>query len=257
MRDLPAVRIHSRSEDRPSSAVRNAAKSTLAWERYRFCCPIPIAGSPSGACSSRSSERQAQNQFAGIEAQLQFGELFLLREAGRRDVGSARQQIADIRAVLAPLLPLGARQLEKGVTVESDARADPLPLSRLGMGRRQAPRKRVSDEMGREGIERCPARANVVLGAGASRLAYDLHLRCGASETVALDLDPLLLTVAHHVIRGEKVSMTEASISVHEMRAHRGAGSSPRPRLSTTPSFISSLPTGYSHRSSPRHSIPW
>src|SRR5204862_5639513 len=67
----------------------------------------------------------------------------------------------------------------------------------------------------------------LVIGAGASRLAYDLHVRCSASETVALDLDPLLLTVAHHVIRGEKVSMTEASISVHEI-----AGASRRWALS-------------------------
>ena len=65
-------------------------------------------------------ERQAQNQFAGIEAQLQFGDALpsTVKRVGAM-IGSARQQIADIRAVLAPLLPLGARQLEKGVTVKS------------------------------------------------------------------------------------------------------------------------------------------
>src|SRR5262249_11944639 len=58
--------------------------------------------------------------------------------------------------------------------------------------------------------------STLVLGAGAARLAYELHLRCGASETVAVDIDPLLVTVANQIIRGQKVAMTEASISVHE-----------------------------------------
>jgi hypothetical protein len=52
----------------------------------------------------------------------------------------------------------------------------------------------------------------LVLGAGACGLAYELHLRHGASETVAVDIDPYLLVLAERVIRGETVKLTEASL---------------------------------------------
>jgi uncharacterized protein YbaR (Trm112 family) len=57
----------------------------------------------------------------------------------------------------------------------------------------------------------------LVLGSGACRLAYDLHRRFGATETVALDVDPLLLAGAHEVVRGGTVQLTESFISVHEL----------------------------------------
>jgi uncharacterized protein YbaR (Trm112 family) len=49
----------------------------------------------------------------------------------------------------------------------------------------------------------------LVLGAGAGRLAYDLHMRTPATLTVALDFNPLLLIVAQHAARGEKVELYE------------------------------------------------
>lgn len=49
----------------------------------------------------------------------------------------------------------------------------------------------------------------LVLGAGGGRLAYDLHQRLKPASTTALDYSPLLLLVAHAVIRGESVTMTE------------------------------------------------
>jgi uncharacterized protein YbaR (Trm112 family) len=52
----------------------------------------------------------------------------------------------------------------------------------------------------------------LVLGAGACGLAYELHLRHGASETVALDIDPYLLLIADRVVRGETLGLTEASL---------------------------------------------
>jgi len=49
----------------------------------------------------------------------------------------------------------------------------------------------------------------LVLGAGAARLAYDVH-QAGAMElTVALDLNPLLLIVARRVMAGEAVELVE------------------------------------------------
>jgi SAM-dependent methyltransferase len=55
----------------------------------------------------------------------------------------------------------------------------------------------------------------LVLGAGACRLAYDLH-RFGALETAVLDIDPFLLVVAEAVVRGEAVHLSEATATVQE-----------------------------------------
>jgi hypothetical protein len=49
----------------------------------------------------------------------------------------------------------------------------------------------------------------LVLGAGAGRLAYDLHMRTTASLTVVLDFNPLLMIVADHVTRGGAVELYE------------------------------------------------
>ena len=56
----------------------------------------------------------------------------------------------------------------------------------------------------------------LVLGAGAARLAYDLHRRCGATDTTALDIDPYLFVIAEAVVRGRAVRLTEASLNVLE-----------------------------------------
>lgn len=55
----------------------------------------------------------------------------------------------------------------------------------------------------------------LVLGAGACRLAYDLH-RFGATETAVLDIDPFLLVIAEAVVRGHAVRLTEATATVQE-----------------------------------------
>ncbi|HUQ52263.1 MAG TPA: class I SAM-dependent methyltransferase [Gammaproteobacteria bacterium] len=49
----------------------------------------------------------------------------------------------------------------------------------------------------------------LVLGTGAGRLAYDLHMRTAASLTAALDFNPLLLLVAERVTRGETLELYE------------------------------------------------
>jgi uncharacterized protein YbaR (Trm112 family)/SAM-dependent methyltransferase len=49
----------------------------------------------------------------------------------------------------------------------------------------------------------------LVLGAGPSRLAYDLHQTLSPSMTVALDYDPLLLFAAQRVLFGGGVTLTE------------------------------------------------
>ena len=53
----------------------------------------------------------------------------------------------------------------------------------------------------------------LVLGAGAGRLAYDVHERWPALATVALDFNPLLMLLAQRVARGERVELYEFPIA--------------------------------------------
>lgn len=61
-----------------------------------------------------------------------------------------------------------------------------------------------------EGTEPGP---QLILGAGAGRLAYDLALTDVETPTVALDFNPMLLLVAAGVCRGEIVTLTEFPIA--------------------------------------------
>ncbi len=53
----------------------------------------------------------------------------------------------------------------------------------------------------------------LVLGAGACRLAYDLHQRGTQQLTVALDINPLLLLAAERIVRGAQVELYEFPIA--------------------------------------------
>jgi len=53
----------------------------------------------------------------------------------------------------------------------------------------------------------------LVLGAGAGRLAYDLHMQFDCTCTIALDFNPLLMLVAHSVTRGGSLKMHEFPIA--------------------------------------------
>ncbi len=53
----------------------------------------------------------------------------------------------------------------------------------------------------------------LVLGAGAGRLAYDMHMQFNAPMTVALDFNPMLLLIAKKVCAGEQVKMHEFPIA--------------------------------------------
>ena len=53
----------------------------------------------------------------------------------------------------------------------------------------------------------------LILGAGAGRLAYDLHMQTDCTTTVALDFNPLLLLIAQSVMRGDTLKMYEFPIA--------------------------------------------
>jgi len=127
---------------------------------------------------------------------------------------AVRDQVDDFGAVLGPALggPLegAAKGLPRGVVEYSyylyrdwgwtgpDARENQQALDALA--------EVTSGPLGRV----------LVLGAGACRLAYDLHRQCGATETAVLDIDPYLFVTAESVVRGGSVRLTEASLNVME-----------------------------------------
>ena len=53
----------------------------------------------------------------------------------------------------------------------------------------------------------------LVLGAGAGRLAYDIHTHFDCATTVAVDFNPLLLLIAQAVTKGEKLHLYEFPIA--------------------------------------------
>ena len=53
----------------------------------------------------------------------------------------------------------------------------------------------------------------LVLGAGAGRLAYDIHMQMGATTTVALDFNPMLLLICKQVAAGENLKLYEFPIA--------------------------------------------
>ncbi|NNF48286.1 MAG: methyltransferase domain-containing protein [Woeseiaceae bacterium] len=53
----------------------------------------------------------------------------------------------------------------------------------------------------------------LVLGAGAGRLAYDIHTALDCTATVAVDFNPLLMLIAQAVTRGKQVNLYEFPIA--------------------------------------------
>jgi hypothetical protein len=132
-------------------------------------------------------------------------------------LSASRQQHSDIAALLTPLLPPAAPQpTQPAMNVPSlltnihylfrdwgwpssgddeNARTLAAVLRVLGSG-----------SIG----------TTLVLGAGACRLAADLHRAAGTTETVALDIDALLTAAAGVIVRGGTVQLTEAYADINE-----------------------------------------
>jgi ubiquinone/menaquinone biosynthesis C-methylase UbiE/uncharacterized protein YbaR (Trm112 family) len=64
----------------------------------------------------------------------------------------------------------------------------------------------------------------LILGAGAGRLAYDIHMQFETARTVAMDFNPLLLLVAKRVMQGDELELYEfplAPISLEDFAVLR------------------------------------
>jgi hypothetical protein len=133
-------------------------------------------------------------------------------------VDGAREEAKDVIRLLDPLLPRDTSAAMSGVAmraVESPVRRVPHLCRDWGWSEGRHPENDEVFSLVGNVIEG-PLGRVLVLGAGACRLAYDLHRRYAPTETVALDVDPLLLVGAAQVIRGGTVRLTESNVSVHE-----------------------------------------
>jgi SAM-dependent methyltransferase/uncharacterized protein YbaR (Trm112 family) len=65
-----------------------------------------------------------------------------------------------------------------------------------------------------------PLRRVLVLGAGAGRLAYDIHERLGPGQTVAADINPLLTFVARRMFAGERLELYEFPVAPRDLASH-------------------------------------
>jgi hypothetical protein len=128
---------------------------------------------------------------------------------GWRD--AVRMQLDDLSAILTPLL--GASGEARGVLPRGVVEYQALLFRdwawpRVGHGETQASFSVLAELLDGRALGR-----QLVLGAGACGLAYELHRRCAASQTVALDIDPYLLLVAEQIVRGNSIQLTEASVT--------------------------------------------
>ncbi len=67
------------------------------------------------------------------------------------------------------------------------------------------------------GLGDCAGARVLVLGAGAGRLAYDIHTRLTPQITVALDVNPLLALAAQQVVAGAPVALHEFPLAPRQL----------------------------------------
>ncbi len=129
---------------------------------------------------------------------------------------AVRQQVTDVAAVLGPALggaAAAAEGLPRGVVEYIGYLYRDWGWPHAGYRENDAALSSVSELLGPRPLGRV-----LVLGAGGCGLAYELHRRHAAINTVALDIDPFLLAIGERVVRGHSVSLTEASLKVIDAR---------------------------------------
>lgn len=135
-------------------------------------------------------------------------------------IDAVRGQAADICGILQPLLPVDTTDLQDEIASEDL----PAPLKYIHHlyrdwgwpsepnGENERALAAVEGVMETQTLGR-----TLVVGAGACRLAYDLHRSDPEAETVVMDIDPFLFTVGQAVIRGGTISLREANAEIDEI----------------------------------------
>ena len=171
------------------------------------------------------SLRQLERRCAELDEALQRREL---RETTRKRLALLRDATADHAKRLAELLaPLDVANLTANVETYLALRTRPPSDQGLltyyanvhrdwAWGRDE---NALSLELIREALGRAPGRT-LVLGSGAGRLAYDVHMTLGAETTVALDFNPLLVLIADRVTSGRPVELYEFPLAPRRAEDH-------------------------------------
>jgi SAM-dependent methyltransferase len=194
-------------------------------QRFPRLGPIPIllrdADTYLRSCRRQLAllEKHAARTIRAIEEQLKTRDLMpITRQRSRAVIDAVRTQAADIRAVLEPLVG----QAEP----ETSAEEFPAPLQYVhylyrdwGWPSEPEGENERALAMIEAVLDGQPLGHILVLGAGACRLAYDLHRRDADAETLVVDIDAFIFVTAHRVIRGDSITMREANAEVNEMNA--------------------------------------
>ena len=160
---------------------------------------------------------QAEHTLSAIEGELSTPGLLPAGVERLRALGQAlRDQVADIAAVVGPALgeaePGGDAGLPRGIVEYIQFLYRDWGWESAGNRENERAFAALQQVLSAGALGR-----TLVLGAGACRLAYDVHRACGATETAVLDIDPYLLLIAEAVIRGQTVRLTEATANVQEL----------------------------------------
>jgi SAM-dependent methyltransferase len=181
---------------------------------------LPAPDAYLSACRAQLSllERSADETAGTIRQQMTARDT--LPSTGERcaaTIDALHAQLADVRGILSPLLPPPSSHRASATRV-------PATIEYLHYLYRDWgwPAQEDGENERALGLVESVAGAGalgrtLVVGAGGCRLAYDLHRRHAGTETVAVDLDPLLFTAAHAVVRGGTVVIREANLEAGEL----------------------------------------
>jgi len=165
-------------------------------------------------------ERQVERTVQDIREQLQATDLLpATRRRCEITIEGITTQLADVRAILEPLLPATVRSERQEWPHAAPATLHHLPYlyrdwgwPSAADGENERALSMVEEMLGDAG----PGRT-LVMGAGACRLAYDIHHRHPDAEIMVMDLDPILFAVAHAVTHGETLTIREANLEMGDM----------------------------------------
>ena len=171
-------------------------------------------------------EEQVERVVRDVREQLQSRDLLpATRKRCRTMIKGIVAQLDDVRAILEPMLPAGARSAAarshevRGQSDRVPATLDHLPYLYRDWGwppEADGENERALAMVERVLEDRCPGRV-LVMGAGACRLAYELHFRYPEAELMVVDLDPVLFSAAHAVTHGESVTLREANLEMGDL----------------------------------------
>lgn len=165
-------------------------------------------------------EEQVERTVRDIREQLQGVDLLpATRQRCEATIRGIAGQLADVRAILEPRLPATTRSEGQAWSHQAPVTLHHLPYLYRDWGwpsdadgENEQALSMVEEMLGDTG----PGRT-LVMGAGACRLAYDIHHRHPDAEIMVMDLDPALFAAAHAVTHGETLTIREANLEIGDM----------------------------------------